>query len=69
MNGVGFMIYAEQNLASGPETRLQALGALCGRSFIMVKRGQRKQHRHQKGAESAPLASLIKASYTFSVGC
>jgi len=35
---VGCMISEEKDLASGPETRLDHSGLLCGRSFITVKR-------------------------------
>ena len=33
------MMTEEENLASGPETRLQALRALCSKSFNKVKKG------------------------------
>ena len=55
-----------ENLASGPETWLQALRVSCGKSFITVKTGKSFWHRHQ--VESAPLTSLMKALYTFSIG-
>ena len=52
-----------EDLASEPETRLDHSGLLCG-SFITVKRNrERFWHRHQKGAESAPVASLQWGSY------
>ena len=38
VNAVGFMISKEEDLASGPETRLDHSGLLCGTSFITVKR-------------------------------
>ena len=51
-------IVISEDLASEPETRLDHSGLLCG-SFITVKRNrERFWHRHQKGAESAPVASL-----------
>ena len=60
---VDFMI--SEDLASGPGTRLQTLRTSCGRCFITVKKDRESVwHRHQKG-ESAPLAGLIKALYTF----
>ena len=37
MNGVRFVISEEEEFASGPETRLDHSGLLCGRSFITVK--------------------------------
>ena len=52
VNSVRFVIYKEENLASGLEMRLQALGASCDKSFITVKKGWRKPlwwHVHQKG--------------------
>ena len=36
-----------------------------GKSFITVKKRESFCHRIQKGAESAPLTSLIKTLYTF----
>ena len=41
VNDVRFVISAE-GLASGPETRLDHSEFLCGRSFIKVKKEQRK---------------------------
>ena len=38
MNDVGFVISEKEILASGPGTRLDHSGLLCGRSFITVKR-------------------------------
>ena len=41
-----------EDLASGPETRLDHSGLLCGRSFITVKRDRESfWHRHQKGGQ------------------
>ena len=56
VNDVGFVI-SEEDLASGPETRLDHSGLLCGRSFITVK-GTRKVSdiNIRRQAESAPLA-------------
>ena len=39
VNDVGFVIAEEENLALGPEMRLQALRASCGKNFITVKKG------------------------------
>ena len=39
VNNVGFVI-SEEGLALGPETRLQTLRTLCGRSFTTVKKDQ-----------------------------
>ena len=36
VNSVGFMISEEENLALGPETRLQAFRGSCDKSFITV---------------------------------
>ena len=65
VNDVRFVISKEEDLASGPGTRLDH-SELLWSSFIKVKRDREIfWHRHQKGAESAYLASLIKALYTF----
>ena len=37
VNDVGFMI-SEEDLASGPETKLDNSGLLCGRSLLILKR-------------------------------
>ena len=38
VNNVGFMMSEEEDLALGPETRLDHSGLLCGRSLFTVKR-------------------------------
>ena len=65
MNGVRFVISEVENLASGPETQLQAFRTLFGKSFITVKKRESFCHRHQKGADSVPLTGLVKTLYTF----
>ena len=66
VNKDGFMI--SEDLALGPETRLDHSGLLCGRSFITVK-GTRKVSdiNISKGMESAPLACLNKGVIYFSI--
>ena len=42
VNDVGFVISEAEDLASGQGTRLDHAEFLCGRSFLTVKKGQRK---------------------------
>ena len=64
VNSLGFVISKE--LASGPGTRLDHSELLCSRSFITVKKTKKDSDIDIRGGiESAPLASLIKALYTF----
>ena len=68
MNGVRFMI-SEEGLALGSGTRLDYSELLCGRSFITVKGTEKASDIDiRRGTESAPLTSLSKELYTFSVG-
>ena len=49
-NNVRFVFSEEEDLASGPGTRLDHLELSCGRSFITVKKDRENfRHRHQKG--------------------
>ena len=50
VNDVGFMI-SEEDLASGPGTRLDHSRAFVLQSFIKVKK---ERHRHQKGDGECP---------------
>ena len=53
-------------LASGSRIRLDHSGLLGGRSFVIVRKDRESLwHRHQKGVESAPLASVIKGAIYF----
>ena len=58
---------SEEDLASGPETRLHHSRAFVRQSFIKVIKGTEKVSGIdiRRGMESAALASLIKALYTF----
>ena len=69
VNGVRFLISKEENLASGPETRLDRSELLCRRVLSQCKRDRESVwHRHQKWAESesALLASYQGLIYFFS---
>ena len=60
LNNVGFVI-SEEDLASGPGTSLDHSRVLCSRVLLKWKRDWESfWHKHQKGAESAPLASVSK---------
>ena len=65
--GVRFVISEEEDLAFGSGTVLDHSDLLCGRIFIEVKKDSQKASDIdvRKGSESAPLASLIRALYTF----
>ena len=66
VNRVRFVISKEENLASGSRIRLDHSGLLGGRSFVIVRKDRESLwHRHQKGVESAPLASVIKGAIYF----
>ena len=60
MNNVRFVFSEEEDLASGPGTRLDHSELLCGRSFITVKRTGKAYEIDREETESAPLTSLIK---------
>ena len=69
MNNVGFMISEEEDLALGPGIRLDHSVLLCSRSFITVKKDRKLlTYTSEGGQRVPPLASFIKALYTFSVG-
>ena len=67
MNNVSFVISEEENLASGPGTRLDHSRAFVQQSFIKVREGTEKASDIdiRRGMENAPLTSLIKVLYTF----
>ena len=62
MNDVGFMISKEEDLALGPETRLDHSGLFFGRSFITVKRDR------ERGQRVPPSLVLARELYTFLIG-
>ena len=65
VTNVGFLI-SKENLTSGPETRLDHSGLLCGRSFITVKKDRKASVIDiRMETEHAPPISLIKALCTF----
>ena len=61
VNDVGFVI-SKEDLASGPETRVDHPGIFCGRSFITVKRDRERGHR------VPPSLVLARELYTFLIG-
>ena len=61
VNDVGFVI-SEEDLASGPETRVDHPGIFYGRSFITVKRDRERGHR------VPPSLVLARELYTFLIG-
>ena len=62
VNGIGFVISEEEDLALGPETRLDHSELLCGRSFITVKKDKEKfwqtSERGQREPHSLALSAL-----------
>ena len=69
MNGVRFVISKENNLASVPEMRLQALGASCGKSFITVKKETEKASDTDVRRETESAPSLVARELcTFPIG-
>ena len=68
VNGVGFVITEEENLALGPEMRLQALRDFLWQKFYYSEKGIGKSSDTDiRKGQSAPPASFIKALYTFSI--
>ena len=65
VNGVGYVISKEGDLASGPRTRLDHSRAFVQLSFIKVRQGTDKAYDIdiRRGMESAPRISLSKGSY------
>ena len=66
MKDVRFMIF--EDLTSGPRTRLDHSRAFVWQSFIKVRKGTEKASDidiRRGTSENVPLASLIKALYTF----
>ena len=65
VNGVGYVISKEGDLASGPRTRLDHSKAFVQPSFIKVRQGTDKAYDIdiRRGMESAPHISLSKGSY------
>ena len=63
------MISEEEDLASGSGTMLDCSELLYGRIFIEVKKDSEKASDIdiRRGTERAPLASLIKDLYTFTI--
>ena len=70
VNGVRYETSEEEKLALGPETRLKALRASCGKSFITVKKGQRECLTQTSKGQRAPHWPVLSglSLYTFSVG-
>ena len=70
MNSVRFVASRGDDFDLGPEKRLDHSELLHGRSFITVKKGQRKllTQTSEGEQESAPIAGLIKTLYNFSIG-
>ena len=65
VNGVGFVISEREKFALEPKTRLQSLTALCGKSFIKVKRDRESfWHRHQKRPERVSPSLVLAKHYT-----
>ena len=64
VNNVGYVI-SGKDLALGPETSLDHSELLCGRSFIKVKKGQRKLLTQTSEGGRAPLASVSKGAVSF----
>ena len=63
VNHVGFMI-SEEDLASGPDARLDRSGLLCGRSFITVKRDRETSELDIRRGQRVPhSASLEQETY------
>ena len=65
VNGVGYVISKEGDLASGPRTRLDHSRAFVQPSFIKVRQRTDKAYDIdiRRGTESAPRISLSKGSY------
>ena len=61
---VGFMI-SEEDLASGPGTRLDHAELLYGRSFISEKTQRKLLHRQQKRKGEDPVTSFSKGAIFF----
>ena len=65
MNDVGFVI-SEEDLALGPETRLDHSELLCGRSFITVKGKEKASDIDiRRGWRVPPSLVLARELYTF----
>ena len=65
VNGIGYVISKEGDLASGPRTRLDHSRAFVQPSFIKIRQGTDKASDIdiRRGTESAPHTSLSKRSY------
>ena len=59
------MMTEEENLASGPETRRQALRELCGKSFIKVKKGLKASDIDIRRGQRAPYSLIWVELYIF----
>jgi len=57
------MMTEEENLASGPETRRQALRELCGKSFIKVKKGLKASDIDIRRGQRVPLGQVFFACH------
>ena len=63
----GFLISKQQDLALGPETRLDHSRSFVYQSFIKVKKGQKKllTETSEKGQRVSPFASVSKGVIYF----
>ena len=57
------MMTEEENLASGPETRLQALRALCSKSFNKVKKGLKASDVDIRRGQRVPHLLVLSRPY------
>ena len=69
MNGFRFVISEGEDLALGPETRLDHSGLLCGRSFVTMKRDRESFYTDiRKGWRVPHLLVLARELHTFYIG-